>query len=1017
MPTEAPVDMINAAIKYNPHLWGPDELRAIFVVRQNELAQILNAVRANGSGEVPQHILITGHRGMGKSTLLQRLALAITEEPGLDTNWLPLIFPEEQYTVRTLAEFWRNVLDALADALERRGAAPSELAALDAEVRRLGALPTAEAETAALTVVDRWVAEHQRGLVLLVDSSDLLFNALAQGEGKSATKTDTALWRLRKTLSHHAGLFWIGTSYQTLESHHDYRDAFHDFFALHELRPLTVTEMRTALLALARQFGAGRGLRGEAAEAEMARILDTRPERLQALRLLSGGNPRTTVTLYELFAAGGDDSIRADLNRLLDIMTPLYKARMEALSEQPQKILAHLMEHWHPLGVKELSKDAGIAGTTVSGQLTRLENEGLIEKARLPGTVKRSGYQASERFFNVWYLMRYGTRRVRQRLAWAVEFMRLWFNRSELADLAGSRARRHACGELADGGNLEFSRAIAATLGEGDLSAMTLEWSVLSTAHRESQRHRKAIRELLPSSLFDLEGADAEFKSPADYLTRFAALDAKLEACPHAKGKDKADWIAGIKRSTWLSLEEKELIAERFSSADAPKDEFKELLALLTEEAPKPSDAGYATAMLILDAVSRGDFFPDCPNSKIAYAQLESCFAQHPEAYLQALLLFSERQQDQCVVDAYHRAIELDEKDGRPWNDLGNLLTIHLKRYDEAEAAYRKAIELDERLALPWNNLGNLLQRFLKRYDEAEAAYRKAIELDEKLALPWNNLGNLLQYQLKRYDEAESAYRKAIELDEKLALPWNNLGNLLQYQLKRYDEAESAYRKAIELDEEDSAPWANLGNLLLIHCKRYNEAEAAYREAIELDETAPILWINLGNLLQDHLKRYDEAEAAYRKAIELDGNDPYSRSNLARLQAQHEQHEQATTNFRLALTHAAPDDDHLRLQAHLWLGNRDAALQALDAMAGQAADGDTNAFYRLREQCWECDEIGLGQALADLMQASSLADFLQPFSLALLAATSGEAPVGAAPEFLSLASEVLEEIRARRARQ
>ena len=38
MPTEAPVDTINAAIKYNPHLWGPDELRAIFVVRQSELA-------------------------------------------------------------------------------------------------------------------------------------------------------------------------------------------------------------------------------------------------------------------------------------------------------------------------------------------------------------------------------------------------------------------------------------------------------------------------------------------------------------------------------------------------------------------------------------------------------------------------------------------------------------------------------------------------------------------------------------------------------------------------------------------------------------------------------------------------------------------------------------------------------------------------------------------------------------------------------------------------------------------
>ncbi len=459
-----PAATIKAAIKFNPHLWGPDELRAIFVVRQIDLAQITDALRAAAPDRVPQHLLITGHRGMGKSTLLQRLALAIGEEPDLDARWLPLTFPEEQYTVRTLSEFWRNVLDALADALERRGASPVDLATLDAEVRRIGTLPGAAAEAAALALLDAWVAQHHRGLVLLVDGSDLLLDALAQGE--AVGQTDSALWRLRKALSHHAGLFWIGASYQALEAHHDYGDAFHDFFALHELRPLSVAEMRTALLALARQFGAGRGLQGAAAEAEMAAILDARPERLEALRLLSGGNPRTTVTLYELFAAGGDDSIQADLKRLLDIMTPLYKARMDALTDQPRKIFAHLMEQWHPVGVRELAAEAQIPNTTVSGQLSRLENEGLIEKAPLPGGAKRSGYQASERLFNVWYLMRHGSRRVRQRLAWAVEFMRLWFNRDELADLAGSRARGHARGELSDGGSLEFSRAIVQALGE-----------------------------------------------------------------------------------------------------------------------------------------------------------------------------------------------------------------------------------------------------------------------------------------------------------------------------------------------------------------------------------------------------------------------------------------------------------------------------------------------------------------------------------------------------------------------
>ncbi|MCP4696943.1 MAG: tetratricopeptide repeat protein, partial [Gammaproteobacteria bacterium] len=132
------------------------------------------------------------------------------------------------------------------------------------------------------------------------------------------------------------------------------------------------------------------------------------------------------------------------------------------------------------------------------------------------------------------------------------------------------------------------------------------------------------------------------------------------------------------------------------------------------------------------------------------------------------------------------KAVALEPRSAVAWNTLGNLLTIHLNRYEEAEAAYRKSIELDEKFAYPWNSLGNLLTEHLNCYEEAEAAYRKAIELDGKLAYPWNGLGNVLTEHLNRYEEAEAAYRKAIELDEKLAYPWNGLGNLLQYHLNRY---------------------------------------------------------------------------------------------------------------------------------------------------------------------------------------------------------------------------------------
>lgn len=820
---------LNAALKYNPHLWGPDELRAIFVVRGADLEHVLQALHSTVAEDVPQHLLITGHRGMGKSTLLQRLALAIADDPQLSRQWLALTFPEEQYTIHTLAEFWRNVLDALADALERAGADQTDLADLDQQIGRLGQLPLPQREEAALILLQRWIADHGRGLVLLVDSSDQLLNSLAQAESKNTPASGTALWRLRKTLSHQAGLFWIGASYQALESQHQYQDAFHDFFQLHELLPLKTVEMRTALLALARRFGAGRGLQGAAAEAEMARILDSRPERLEALRLLSGGNPRTTVTLYELFAAGGDDSVQADLKRLLDIMTPLYKARMESLAEQPRKLLAHLMENWHPMAGQDLAQQAGIAKTTVSGQLSRLESEGLVEKARLAGRGKRSGFQVSERLFNIWYLMRYGSRRIRQRLAWLVQFMRLWFSRDELCGLAHQRAQRHGRGELGDAGNLEYSRALATALGQESDESLNLEWSVFSSAQNERRRLCRELKEILPG-LYDLEGEDREFKSADDYLTRFAALDAPLAACPHVPEEEKQAWVERVKGSILMSLNVKELLAAGSSHLDQLI--WTSVKAFLLKEKTNLTRLYSEQATThVQTAILAGAFYPDCLSSKLAYAQMDQCFSDHPMAYQLALDILLSVHQDGWVEKAFHKAIRLNDCESTLWNDLGNLLTIYLHRYTEAEAAYRQAIKLNSSDSTPWNNIGNLFQDHLQRHDEAEAAYRHAILLNNKDAVPWNGLGKLL-INLQRYDEAEAAYRQATALDETYSQPWNNLGDLFAKILQRYDEAEAAYLHAVTLAPSDAFIWSKLAQLQARQQKT-QEANDSFRQVLQ----------------------------------------------------------------------------------------------------------------------------------------------------------------------------------------
>jgi Flp pilus assembly protein TadD len=959
---------LKAAVKYNPHLWGPDELRSIFVVRIQELHDLVERLRATPDGGVPQHILITGARGMGKTTLLRRLALAVEDDPELSARWVPVTFPKEQYTVSTLAELWRN-------------------------------LPLSERESAALASVG---GSNGRRLLLLIDNTDLVFSNLAgtlepgtakspkgrkASQGAKAARVDggaTPLWRSRNTLSHEPGLLWLGASYLALETDDTYHDAFWDFFERVELRPLQVAEMRAAMLALARTFGAGRGRTAETAEREMARNLDAHPEQLKVLRAITGGNPRTTVMLYELFAAAGADDVHSDLRRLLDTMTPLYKARIEALSDQARKLLAHLMEYWAPISARELGGVFGIATNTVSGQLTRLETGGLVEKARLRAS-KRAGYQAAEWLFNVWYLMRYASRRLRQRLTWLVEFMRLWYSDDELVELARHRAGQHGEGRLCRNEQLEFSRALSLALPEDHCDRYRLDWAVFGVARRGTERTSAAL-----VALFELDGEDREYATAEGYLPRFEALDCRLARCPCLSDDTRTEWIEAVKGSLSLTLAEKESIAD--GSKDLSETEYRErLTALKDERGQLEQKYGEATAFMVREAVLHGRFFPDCPDSKLAHHQVMACFGEDAQALGLALNRFADHHRDEWLAKAVRRGLALNPNESWLWLYLGHLLSDQPGREKEAEAAYRRAIELEPKVALFWSllgdplanqpghgkkaksayhraielepkrawfwyELGNLLADQPGRGEEAETAYRRAIELEPKRAWFWDDLGELLANQPGRGEEAETAYRRATELAPKEAWFWGDLGKFLTDQPGRGEEAEIAYRRAIELEPNEARFWDDLGNLLADLADRRVVAEAAYRRAIELEPKESWVWGSLGDLLAEQPGRGEEAEAAFREAIRLDPSDPYALANLARLLADLHRRPEADGASRQATALAQAADEptavpgasptaegfghaHLLLQGHLWLGNRDLAARHSTAWRGPPLPG------------------------------------------------------------------------------
>lgn len=132
--TQAVLPVYRQAI-YNPSRLTDPEIKASFIARQAVFEAIRDDVAAIQAGSMPQHHLVIGQRGMGKTTLLRRIEVALREPP-LASRFVPVAFPEEPYALDRLSKLWLNCLDSLADALEREGC-PSQVAAIDAEVDRL----------------------------------------------------------------------------------------------------------------------------------------------------------------------------------------------------------------------------------------------------------------------------------------------------------------------------------------------------------------------------------------------------------------------------------------------------------------------------------------------------------------------------------------------------------------------------------------------------------------------------------------------------------------------------------------------------------------------------------------------------------------------------------------------------------------------------------------------------------------------------------------------------------------
>ena len=154
---------------------------------------------------------------------------------------------------------------------------------------------------------------------------------------------------------------------------------------------------------------------------------------IQGLYILTGGNPRLIKTFYRLLTEGLRGDIRTDLERLLDEFTPYFKAVVDALPVQQQRIFDAVALAWDPVEVAAVSRVTRLPSNQVSAQLRALGKAGLISEAA--SHPKRKTYLLADRFSNIHYLMRHG-RAARNRFDWFVALVRLVFPDTQAETLA-----------------------------------------------------------------------------------------------------------------------------------------------------------------------------------------------------------------------------------------------------------------------------------------------------------------------------------------------------------------------------------------------------------------------------------------------------------------------------------------------------------------------------------------------------------------------------------------------------
>lgn len=833
---------VHVDFKYNPGFKSDVELREQFVVRNRELKLLLEIIEENSEAASNRHVLLVGARGVGKTTLVRRIAAELRLEKKFSARWYPITLGEESYSVTSAGEFWLECIYHLQNSLksERLKKRYVELKSTEDERDLL--------DGAIATLVEESRKIGRRFLVIVENLNALLETQMTPNDA----------WSFRHALQNHPEIMLLASATSTFDQIENDELALFEQFKVHQVQPLSARECRILWDAIADEF--------------------LTSSQIRPIQILTGGNPR----LIRILAEFARDSIFVELvNKLaflIDQYTDYFRSQLEILPTAERKVFVALLELWDPVPTREVAVAARMTPNVTSANLKRLQLRGAVVK-------EGSSWQAAERLFNIYYLMR---RRgsPSSRVQALVRFMAVYYGKDGLPDRACALARE-AC-ELTPLQRADHFYAISEIMGQLDKSGQRNLIRSLPPAFLNAPDAPAAllddIKALKGQTSEDAQRVSGEFEFLGTVLDAITGDDgsARARALIDALSSTEADGTTGRVARAYLAIAEgdegraeqlcREILQQNPSSLPAAY-----LLAwtLINQE---KTDEAVVQARVLVDIapelggawrlLGRSYFSLDTPNLSLAREAFEKAQALDPEAAeaLIDLAEVSERDGDLDAADGYFRkALKLKDAPLFAFGQYGDFLLNRRQDPRAAEKIFRRMVKKWPSNPSGWARLGVIAGR-LGRPDEAREHFARAFRIDEELLPTWVAYAGFLD-QIDEFDEAKSAWQHATASPDATFRTWHRFGVFLrQYEL--WEEAEEAFRRAIECDPDQVTIWNDLGWVLVAQDDREDEAEVAFRELLNRSPDDCESWNAVGRFFESQGK-FDEANFHYRRAIEL----------------------------------------------------------------------------------------------------------------------------------------------------